>query len=286
MSEELIPSTSLGSAPQVTAQDLMGHPRFSEAVRQHVRIALFVCSDHPLAREFFGNSARQMSLFYIAMLSARSEIVASEPPLTRTRLQEALKPWGLLHYGKIDALINRLIDLGLITKQRLVSDRRIVVIQPTEAFFVLFDKIVAPHVVPAALLVDDAFLSKVASHEPSVAIRYRSFGVFQVENLLGILQRVPQMWAFARHDSGWLILFVLIDAIWRGDDAARKPASIARFLGVSRPHVTNVLSSAFEIGLLEETAPGLFAPTADFWIAVDSWVAECLAASINFALKD
>ncbi len=286
MSEKLQPSRSRGRVRPVTAQDLMVHPRFSEAVRQHVRIALFSCSDHPLAREFFGNSARQMSLFFIAMMSARSELVANDPPLTRTRLREALKPWGVLHYGKIDALLNRLIDLGLVTKQRLFSDQRIVVIQPTEAFFVLFDKIVAPHVVPAALLVDDPLLPKFASDEPSFAIRYRAFGVFQVENLLGVLQRVPQMWAFARHDSGWLILFVLIDAIWRGDDDARKPASIARFLGVSRPHVTNVLSSAFEIGLLEETAPGLFAPTADFWTAIDSWIAECLAASINFALKD
>lgn len=269
--------------PHVTGQALMLHPRFPEAVRNHVQISLFLCKAEPFAREFFGDGARQLVFFYIAVLSARS---SSEPLLTPTRLLQALKPWGFSHHGKIDALVKRLIDHGLLIKRRHEDDRRVVVMQPTETFFVLFDKLVTPHLIPAALVVDDAILAKLLSEARSGSERYAAFGAFRLESGLEQLQRVPQMWAFLQHDCGWLILFVLMEAVWRKDAAAQRSNSIAAVLGVSRSHVKNVLNSAFELGLLEETSPGLLAPTDELLNVVDLWVAECLAAVINFIYRE
>lgn len=264
----------------------MLHPRFPEAVRLHVQINLAICSEAPLAREILGNAARQLAFNHIGILSSRHALDASKPPLTRTRLKEALKPWGISHHGKIDSLVDRLIDLELIATQRLPSDLRSVVLRPTDAFFAMYEKYIAPYVLPAVLLAGEELLASFSLAGPGAAMRLRAFGGYQVENAIGMLQRVPQMWAFIRHDAGWLILFVLLDAIWRQDDAARKPVAIARFLGVSRPHVRNVLMSAFELGLLEESSPGLMAPTAELSRTVDIWVAELLASIINFVRTD
>jgi hypothetical protein len=271
---------------RVTSEEVMKHPRFTQALRQHVQLSLHFCSQYPLAREFFGHTARQVAFFYIAKLSARPDYGSDAPGLTRARLQDALRPWGLSQPGKLDALIRRLVDLELITKERLTDDRRALLIEPTEAFFELFNMIVAPHVLPSEFLIAPATLEPVAADQRSLPVRYQAFGAFHVENGLSIIQRVPEMLAFLRHASGWLILFVLMDALWRGDDDARKPGEVARFLGVSRQHVKNVFATSAELGLLVETEPGLWAPTEVTSKAVELWIAEALAQTVNFIANE
>jgi hypothetical protein len=264
----------------VHAEDLLRHPRFSEAVRLHIQKSLDNAID-PFACEIFGDAARQIIFGMIGLLSARNELDPSAAPLTPKRLHEALKPWGLMGHGKIDTLLHRMTDRGILTKTRHPTDLRAIVLQPTEAYLVMFDTLSATHTAPASMLLDDRLLQRVAAGDRHATLRYRACELNRVEVGMAILQSAPRMLGFLRYDAGWLILFALMDATARDDDGARSPSVIARRFGVSRPHVNTVLTTNAAEGLLIETAPGRFAPSAALRETVDRWIAECLAVSAN-----
>lgn len=270
---------------QFTAETLLAHPRFAAAARLHVQTALTACDGDPLVTAIYRSPARHIAFFAIACFSAMSEWDERLPPLTLTILLKAMKPWGLASHGVVENLIHRLVDRDLLTRERHPDDRRMVVLKPNAAFMDLFARISAPHRIPVAILSDDAFVARVAAGEPEAMQLYRAYSVIG-HNINGatMLQRTPRLLGFISFEAGWLILFALLDAIWRGDGSARTPTALARRFGVSRPHVSKVLTVAAEAGLLEASTQGLFEPTAQFRGDIDVWVADCLATYTNVCI--
>ncbi len=267
--------------PEVAA--LLRHPRFPEAAHLHVRLNLEACQRHANIRKIFGNSARHVAFSLIATLSARAEQVRGAPPVTQSQVIETIMAMGLSSHGKIESLINRMVDQGMVTRAPHSEDRRAKALIPTETFLVMDDTLCAIHARPCVLLLDDPIVAGVAACDRAITRRMRAAALPMIEGGGAMLLRNPQMLHFLISDGGWIVLFALIDAIWRADRDSQKFEAIAALCGVSRPHVRSLLVKAAEYGLLREDGAGLFAPTTEFFEVVDVWIAECLAAFINCA---
>lgn len=267
--------------PVVSVDMLLRHSNFSNAARLYVRMNLDACGSDVEICKIFGNAARHVAFSLIATMSARSELVDGAPPLTPTRLIDVIEQMGLSSHGKIEAMINRMVDRKLISRTRLAEDRRFTILQPSEAFLAIDAVLCAIHANPSALLVDDRIVAGVAAGDRAATRQMRAAAMPLIEGGGAMLQRVPQMAHFLLSDAGWLILFALVDAIWREDIRGQRFEAIARQCGVTRPHVRNVLTTARDYGILEERSAGLFAPTAAFFESFHVWIAECLVAFIS-----
>lgn len=274
------PAQPLHSAlPEVAA--LLRHPQFDEAARLFVRLTLEAYEQNAAARQILGNTARHMAFSLITTLSARAELEPETAPATQTRLIETIVGMGLSSHGKIEGLINRLVDQRMITRAPMAHDRRIKALQPSEALLALDDLLCAAHARPCALLEAHPVVAGVAARERSVTRRMRAAALPLIESGGAMLMRNPQILPFLSVDGGWLVLSALLDAVWRGDVRAQRFDAIAKRCGVSRPHVRALLLKVHEYGLLEQTAPGLLRATPQFMAAAQIWIAECLAAFIN-----
>lgn len=272
------PST-LEPLPEVAA--LLGHPRFCEAARLYVRQTLEAFEQNPATRQILGNSARHVAFSLIATFSACSEHDVDTPPLTQTRLVDTIVGMGLSSHGKIESLINRLVDQRLISREPCADDRRAKVLRPTEALLAIDDVLCALHARPCALLDAHPVVASVAAQERSVIRRMRAAALPLIEGGGAMLMRNPPMVPFLTADGGWLVLCALLDAHWRDEPQAQRFEAIARRCGVSRPHVRTLLSKALLGGMLEQSDKGMLRPSAGFTESTQVWIAECLAAFIR-----
>ncbi|MBX9746291.1 MAG: hypothetical protein K2X34_05285 [Hyphomonadaceae bacterium] len=272
----LEPASALHSS-LADVETLLHNPRFFEAARLYVQLNLEACENDARIRQVFGNAARHVAFSLIATLSARAELAQGPPPI-QSRVIETIEGMGLSSHGKIEALIKRMTDHGMIVRTPHAKDNRTRVMTPTEAFLAMDDVLCGIHARPVALLIDDPIVAGVAAGDRATTRRMRAAGLPLIEGGGAMLARNPLMLHFLMFDAGWLILFSLMDAVWSGDPRAQRSAAIARLCGVSRPHVRNVLSHGHMQGFLEEIAPGMYAPTAAFFDVAHVWIAECLAA--------
>lgn len=269
-----------GEAKTVSAaaDELLMHPDFSAAARFYGQLTLEACRDDRTVIKLFGNSTQHVAFSLIASLSAQAAMVEGAAPLTPSRLIKEVKAMGLSSHGKVEALINRLRDQGLITKEKWPGDGRVTVLAPTEAFFRMDDALNAIHAKPAAMLTNDPLAAQIAAGDRAAARRMRAHAVPTLDQAGAMLQRAPQILHFVMAEAGWLILLTLVDAIERGDARARRYEAIAKACAVTRPHVRTILNTGRDYGFLTEEAPGLFALTPAFRLVFDRWIAEILAA--------
>lgn len=286
LENEALTARSRGAeASDVRAAELKQHPDFTEGLQLYVRLTLDACRQDLAVTKLFGNTTQHVAFSLIATLSARASQIEGAPPLTPTRLISAIKGMGFSSHGKIEALINRMVDQGLIERLRSANDGRVTVLQPTNAFLAMDSVLNQMHALPAALLTDDPLVHAIAAGDRGAMLRMRAAAMPSVEEAGGMLQRAPAIAHFVVSEAGWLILLTLVDAIWRDDMRARRFESIANACAVTRPHVRTVLFKGRDQGLLLETAPGLFVLAPDFVQVFETWVAEVLAAFIGCCLR-
>lgn len=266
---------------EVSLETLLRHPRFEEAARLYVRLNLEACLGNPTIRQILGNSARHVAFSLISTLSASEGKDGGAPLLLQSRVIDMIQAMSLSGHGKIERLINRMADQGMIVREPLDTDRRAKSLRPTEAFLELDDILCAIHARPCALLIDDPLVAGVARGDRTVTRQMRASAMPLIEGGGAMLMRNPQMLHFLMADAGWVILYALVDAIWRDDKPAQRVDAIAQACGVSRPHVRNLLMKARDFGLLEDAGPGLFVPSASFMEVVLNWIGECLAAFLG-----
>lgn len=271
----------IAEKPAVDAQALMRHPRFPAALRLYVQMTIDACHDDLAITKMFGNATEHIAFSLIATHAARSALIDGAPLLTPTRLIGDVMAMGLANHGKVEAVINRLVDRGMIVKVRLANDRRITELRPTKAFVALDATLNRLHAMPAAMLVDDPLVASIAAGDLDAIQRMRTASKPTVEKAGAMLQRAPQILHFVSAEAGWLILLHLVDAIWRSDARGRRYEALAQRCAVTRPHVRNVLLKARDYGLLQEDEPGILRLTEDFEETFKTWVAEILAAFLE-----
>lgn len=279
--------------PQIAeVQRMLRHPRFAEAAQLHVRLILETCEANQPARSILGNTARHVAFSIISSLSAAAEVRPGMSPPAQSHVVARIEAMGLSSHGKVEALIKRMMDQGLVTRTVSGRDRRARPVCPTEVFREVDDRLCAAHARPCTLLLDEepsagtdaataAMIAGISAGDRSATRRMRAAALPMVENGAAMLARNPQMIHFLAFDAGVLVLFALRDALWRGDRRAPKFDAIARLCGVSRPHVRNILMHAHAEGVLEYISHGVLQPTAAFGRDADRWIAECLAAFLG-----
>jgi DNA-binding MarR family transcriptional regulator len=268
---------------EVSVAALMAHPRFMEAAQLYVRLNLSARVGEATIAKTFSEPTWHILFCMIAKVSAQSEFAQDAPLLTPSYLKSEMAMLGFSSQGKIDTAIKRMIDLGWLERASAQEDRRAVVLKPTPALLAVDDDLAAVYAQPSALLVDDDWVARIAAGDRSATRGMRAVGKSVVEESFLIIQRNARMLPMLLPNGGWLILFALLDAIWRGDNPDRLFSRIARKCNVSSPHVKSVLLTGRDHGLLEEAAPGLFAPTAEMQHLTLVWIADCLAVSIACA---
>lgn len=276
-----LPALELLHSPLPEVAALLRHPRFAEAARQYVFLTLDGLAQHPAMRQTLGNSARHVAFSLIATLSACAEHGVAAPAPTQARVVDTVVGMGLSSHGKIESLISRLVDQRMITRDPCADDRRAKILRPTEAMLAVDDVLCALHARPCALLDPHPVVLGVAAQERSVTRRMRAAALPLIEGGGAMLMRNPQMLPFLSADGGWLVLFALLDAVWREDAQAHRFDVIAARCGVSRPHVRMLLTKAHTLGLLEQTAPGLLRPSGPFLGVALVWIAETFAAFVG-----
>jgi DNA-binding MarR family transcriptional regulator len=264
----------------VSVAELLAHPRFMEAAQLYVRLNLSARVGEATIAKTFSEPTWHILFCIVAKVSAQNDFALDAPLLTPTYLKSEMAQLGLSSHGKIDSAIKRMIDRGWLEKTSAPDDRRVVVLKPTPALLAVDDDLAAIYARPSALLVDDEWVARIAAGDRAATRGMRAVGKSVVEESFAIIQRNAQMLPIFLPNGGWLVLFALLDAIWRDDVSARRFSAIARRCNVSAPHVKSVLTVGRDHGLMEETAPGLFAPTMLMQQSTLTWIADCFAVSI------
>ncbi len=267
-------------AQDASVEALLQHPRFLEAAQLYVRMNLNARVGETTVAKTFSEPTWHILFCIAAKTSAQNDRGLDSPALTPTYLKSEMAALGLSSHGKIDSAIKRMVDRGWLEKTTPPQDRRAVVLKPTEAFFAVDDDLGAIYAIPSAILVDDAWVARIAAGDRAATRGMRAVGRSVVEESLAIIQRNSVMLPTLLPNAGWLILFALVDAIWRDDVDDRRFSAIARKCNVSPPHVKTVMLLGRKYGLLEETAQGLLAPTESAWRSTFAWIADCLATFI------
>lgn len=259
---------------------LLHHPNFDDAMRLYVKMTLDVCHDDLTVTKLFGNATQHVAFSLIATLAARAALIDGAAPPTPTRLIQDIKALGLSNHGKIESLLSRMVDQGLIEKQRSLDDGRVTFLQPTHVFWRMDADLNMAHGAPAALLVNDPLVIAIAAGDRDAMRVMRTAALPSLEDSGAMLQRAPQILHFVMSEAGWLILLHLVDAIWRDDIRGRRYEAIAQKCAVTRPHVRSILLKAHDYGLLTQASAGVFALTPIFEHTFKLWIAEILAAFV------
>lgn len=273
------------SAHGSLAQSLMLHPNFESALRLYVKMTLDRCNADLIVTKLFGNATQHVAFSLIATLAARAALIEGATPPTPTRLIQDIMAMGLSNHGKVESLLNRMVDQGLIERKRSMEDGRFTFLHPTQAFWAMDAALNVSHGAPAALLVSDPIVHAVAAGDREAMMMMRTTSLPSLEESGAMLQRAPQILHFVASEAGWLILLHLVEATWRDDVRGRRYEAIAQKCAVTRPHVRSVLVKAHEYGLLAEESSGVFMLTSSFEHTFRLWIAEILASFITCCVK-
>ena len=172
--------------------------------------------------------------------------------LTLAKLKDVIATNQVASPGLVEAIVQRMLDRGLLSAEPAPTDRRKRILRVTEPLLRHDLELIEAQARPCALIMPSAALDLALAHDRRFqrAVRLASVGMFQ--DAMGMLAEHPEIvGGFALRDSGQLVLLCLLESALASTDGHMSTASyqaIADRLGISRTHVREMVADAEAAG--------------------------------------
>lgn len=266
-----------------TAEDILAHPRFDDAVLVLADGLVELWSHDPRLRQMI-EYERAVCFMLIVCLAAVENEAQPDTWLTMARLREILPHLSIAPERPMMDFVGSLAEDGLIRLEPSPLDRRVRRIVPSQRMLDLDREWLSVMHAPLDCLYPDTTykLALVQDEAHHRAYRQASVQVFAVANY--IMTSNPPADYFVRESVGSRIFVMLVAEAERNLDHRSGRGFLTRAAsrtGASRTHVRNVLKGAAERGYvrLHEAGDNRIEAMPILLESGRRWVAECLAAT-------
>jgi hypothetical protein len=243
-----------GGPPRLTTEDIVKHPRLSEARAAFLDLFLALYDGDPHTVRLLIESGRFLVYHIAGVLDAAADPAQRETWLTVTRLKLEMSRFGLASDRHIDGLIERLCSTGFMQIAPAEQDRRVSILKPTEKLKQHDRDWLAAHIAPLAVLYPEHDYRPVMQQDRQFHALYRRVSVSFLPLGASLLLSLPDSLLFFNHAAGAVLQAALLRAAMKDPDyphAAVPYADIGERLGVSRTHVRQLLTAAEQAGLVK-----------------------------------
>jgi DNA-binding MarR family transcriptional regulator len=185
-----------GERLRLSFEDIVSHPRISEARRDYISGFLNVYEGDPFLVRLLLEAGRFLVFHSAAVLEAAQDPSRRETWFTVAALKRQLGMFGYASARQVDHLLARLCEVGFITRSRSPDDKRVQLLATTDKLRSHHTRWLAAHFAHAAgPLIQNAILkSAMDSGDPRASISYLDvadrFGVSRthIRNLMSSAQ--------------------------------------------------------------------------------------------------
>lgn len=250
----------LGGPPRLSVEEIVDHPRISEARKVFLDRFLALYSGDPFTVRLLIESGRFLVYHLAGVLDAAAEPDRRETWFTITRLKQHLKLFGMASDRHIDLLIARLCSAGFLDIKPAVLDRRVRILKPTERLKAHDRDWLVAHISPLDFLYPQHNYQSIMRHDLQFHALFRRVSMSFTGLGASFLQALPDSLLFFNHAAGAVIQAELLRLAMAAPDypnAIISYSDIGERFGVSRTHVRGLLVAAEAAGLVRlHTAGG------------------------------
>lgn len=275
-------SAGIGAGLQQRRDEYLAHPRFAEARRAHVVGYLEVYSGEPMLNKLLVEASRHIVITFVMCLDSAQRPDDPETWLTLGKLQDVVTAYKVGSPGLVEAIVQRMLDRGLLSSHPAPGDRRKRILAPTEAMLAHDLDLIAAQALPCSLLAPGPVLALALARDREMqrAVRVASLSAFG--EAMAMLQRHPEILPLIMRDSGMMVLLSLMRRALdtpSGNMASSSYADTASRFGISRTHVREIVADAEKAGFVRVHGSGgaEVELLPRLWAVYDVWLADCMA---------
>jgi hypothetical protein len=240
--------------PSLSPDQIIDHPRFSEARKYYIESFLAVYDGDPFLARLLIESGRFFVHKLIILLNAAQEDSTPDTWLTVGRLKREMGQFGFASERQVDHLVRRLIAVDFLEQVPAEQDRRVRILKPTEKMLAHDRAWLVAHYLPLTILYPQNDYSLAMRSDPAFQIALGKTAVRLLPMVAQLMATVPEMLLFFDYAAGQLILAALLQAALSEPESQYVRSSftsISGRFGVSRTHVRKLLSEAQTNGLVQ-----------------------------------
>lgn len=261
---------------------ILAHPRFAEARQAYVDGYLEVFSGDPALNKLLAEGARHVIITFVLCLSAASRDDEPATWVTLSKLQDTVVAHQVGSPGLVEAIVNRMLDRGLLTSTPAPADRRVRILSPTAALRAHDRDLIVAQGRPCAMVLPSPAVERAVTCDPAFQQAIRVASVAAFGEAMAMMMRHPQMMQFIARDSGLMALYAMMASARGSPDGRVSSVSyqdIGDRFGISRTHVRDMAAEAEAAGFMRIHAAGgaaveLLPP---LWQAIDDFLADAMA---------
>jgi hypothetical protein len=243
-----------GGAPHITVDEIVSHPRLPEARKLYLDRFLAVYGDDPFLAQLLIEGGRFFVFKIVVLLDAGQQPERRETWLTVGRLKREMAIFGFASPRQVDHLLARLRAVGFLELVPSDHDRRVRILNPTEAMLAHDRDWLASHFAPLTVLCPQNDYDAVMRRDPDFHLLLHRTSMAFLPLVPGIIAGTPDMLLFFNAAAGHAILAALLHSAMAGPDPMHAPITYAELgdpFGVSRTHVRELLTAAQHMGLVK-----------------------------------
>lgn len=269
------------SVAEARRSALLGHPRFAEARRAHILGYIDVYSGEPTLNKLLAEASRHVIITFVMCLDAAHQPHDPATWLTLGKLQDVVEAHRVGSPGLVEAIVQRMLDRGLLSSRPAPGDRRKRILAPTEAMLEHDLDLLVTQARPCALIAPNPALERALQRDRDFQRAARQASLAQFGDAMALLQRHPLVTALIMRDSGLMVLLSLMASALEAPDGSTASSSysdIAARFGISRSHARDIVVDAEKTGLVRILGSGgaevQLLPR--LWQIYDPWLADCM----------
>lgn len=229
-------------------ESILAHPRFAEARLVHIDGYLGVYAGDPALNKLLVEGARHVIITMVLCLDAAQRPDDPDTWLTLGRLQEVTGAHQVGSAGLVEAIVQRMIDRGLLTSEPAPGDRRKRLLRATDALRGHDLDLLAAQARPCAIVAPGPAIDLALARDGAFHRATRIASVAAFADAMEMLAEHPELIAqFIARDSGYMVLLSLLHSASTssGGNVSTIPyQDIADRFGVSRTHVRDLVAEA------------------------------------------
>ena len=265
-----------------TAEEILAHPRFSEARQQHCRGILELYRNRSFSQIYMSASRNVICAVLICQYAAHDPADRSTWP-TLGHLQDTAERFQLSGRRMVEHFVGRLKQVGYVEEVPAPSDRRAKLLKPTEAMLAHDRQYTVALFAPLMTLFPHPDYLPAITMDPEFHLSQRMVGMSLMGQAQHVIDRHRALMALSVRDAASGVLLWLVDAVHRAGVEPLKVSTseLGEMFSVSRTHIRSVLHGLERLGFIALCAPAgelCFEVRPALFAAFDSFLADVLAS--------
>jgi DNA-binding MarR family transcriptional regulator len=234
----------------LTPAEVLAHPRFAVGRAAFVDGVIALHEGDAYHSRLLVEAMRQVTFNLIISLHLNHDVTDRATWPTPRRLKDELQTFGLSSERRVDALVNRFIQLGYVESLPSEQDGRMRILAPTPKMMSIDREWLAYHYVPLHVMFPERGYGEPVARDAAFQRVHRLVALDFSAKGAEIMASHPAVMQFMSRDAGMLVLIKLVQMQTSASDGAKRLsyADIGKRFGVSRTHVRSLLEDAAEAG--------------------------------------